>query len=167
VNEKEFNEYLQGIERLNADLYRRIGMLCTFFAGLEIQLRDCIAQIEKSHNQPESDRLKSEESYRRTVGHFERVLSQCLTQTGAKIGLELVPRLREVGRMRNEIVHSSWNATAGGLFCVERVRPQEGVLRTVHVLGGPSMIDDTTEEIAEIIFALACFQNEHLKFGTT
>jgi hypothetical protein len=162
TNENKIEQHLAEIEQLNADLYCRVGMLCTLFSGLETQIRDCIILIEESHDIPKSDCLPPDEPCSRTLKRFKKLLKQCLPAIVAQEGLSLVPRLKMVGQRRNDIVHSSWNATCDNLFHQKRVRPQKAKLQVTDIPDAFGAIEEVTEETAELIFELECFKLENL-----
>jgi hypothetical protein len=63
----------------------------------------------------------------------------------------------EIGNKRNDIVHSSWNATSRGDFHQQRVRPKGSDTQTDDVALAPAEIDSVTEEALDLIFELEAF----------
>lgn len=165
MNKDELGKSLAQIAAQNSDLYRRIGMLCTFSAGLETQLRDCITQVEQSHHVCESDRLPPHRQYSGTVKHFDKLTQRHMDESLLDVAQQLVSRLQVVGEKRNDIVHSSWNATSPVMYHQERVRPPEPLPQLDDGLAATEQTDVVTEETAEVIFDLECFRNEQRKFS--
>lgn len=163
INKDEIDSLRAGVEAANADLHRRVGVLCTLFAGLEMQLRDCVTLIENAGNVSKTDVLPPDEQFGRTVTRFERLLTHLLSGNAKQSALLLIPKLRDLGRMRNDIVHSSWNVTYGKLYHQERVRPKGADPQAADHPNALALIDSAIEESETLIFDLECLRVEHLK----
>jgi len=164
MDEDEIEARLAEIDNRNGDLYQRVGMLCTLFSGLETQLRDIVKLIEDAHNLPMEERLPADEQYGKTVERMKSLTRAFLRDETQTVVAPIITRLKQVGKKRNDIVHSSWNATSGDLFHQERVRPRAVDPQSQEHATAPSFIATVTEESADLIFELECLRRERLKY---
>jgi hypothetical protein len=82
MNSNEDNEMrLAELAVRNAELYRAVGMLCTVFTGLEIELRDGILATEAKHPEQNAKALSPDAQYTSTVKHYKKLAERYLKKT--------------------------------------------------------------------------------------
>ena len=161
-------EYAAGMQRLEAasqrtlEIYKHVGRLSTYFAGLEIVLIQLLAKLINPADTARPERSLSQLSFRQTVEAFRQTVSQILPEPGiAEEADSLADRIGKIASRRNDIIHSSWIAYTPGDFGQHRARPKgknPRVLET-HRADPIKMIDKLTEDVHALMFDLVSFED--------
>lgn len=161
-------EYEAGRRRLEAagqrtlEIYKHVGCLSTHFAGLEIELLQLLAKLINPTDSARAERSLSQMSFRQNLEAFKHTVSELfLNPQVVKEANALAGRIGQIALRRNEIVHSSWIAYTAGDFGQHRARAKgkNPLGHVAHTADPVKMIDELTNDVADMIFDLACFEN--------
>lgn len=161
-------EYEAGMRRLEQagkrtiEIYKHVGCLSTHFAGLEIELHQLLAKLINPSDSVRAVCSLSQLSFRQNIDAFKHTVAKLLPDPEVvKEATALADRIGKVASRRNEIIHSSWIAYTAGDFGQHRARAKgkNPLGHITHTSDPVKMIDDLTNDVADLIFELACFED--------
>ena len=149
--------------RRTLDLYKHVGAVSTFFAGLELQMIDVLAKCINPGNPDRADIALSQLSFRQCVNAFRQTIPRLYPKRDIIAQVKkLSKRLDDIASRRNEFIHSSWTAYSTGNYGQHRAR-SKGNLSLGHNVYSESPkkpMQQLINDIEELVFDLICFENE-------
>jgi len=145
------------------ELYKHVGAVSTYFAGLELQLIDVLASCINPDKPDRVDIALSQLSFRQCVTTFGQLVPKLYPKQDIISQVKkLSKRLTEVSSKRNDIIHSSWIAYSTGNYGQHTARSKSNpsVGHRVQSESPKKSMQKLITDIDELLFDLICFKDE-------
>ena len=154
---------LEEANKRTLEIYKHIGCLSTYFAGLETELLHLTAKLINPDNPSHAEAALSNLSLQQTINAFNQTVTAVIKDSNIeKEAKEITKQIREVSVKRNDIMHSEWIAYTNDNFGQHRARlkgKQPTPKYEIHTDDPVKFIDNLSEKVLELIFELSCLED--------